>query len=81
MPSQMLIRISPEIKNKFIKLSRVEGKNASQKLRELIEEYVQEHDIAAFADDLWDRIKKKTTSKGKTRKDIEAAIQESRRRR
>lgn len=79
MPSQMLIRISPEIKNRFIKLSRMEGKNASQKLREMIEEYVREHDIASFADDLWSRIGKKTASRGKTRKDIAAAIRESRR--
>jgi len=78
MGTQMIIRIDPDIKNRLSKLARVEGKTTSQKVRELIEDYIKERDIGLYIDDLWDRIGKKLKSKGVKPKDITMAIRESR---
>jgi predicted DNA-binding protein len=42
---QMTIRIDPEIKRRFSRLVRAEGKTPGQALRELIEDYIKERDI------------------------------------
>ena len=64
MTTQMIIRMDPEIKDRFNKLARVEGKTTSQMVRELIEDYIKERDIGTYVDDLWDRIGGKLKSKG-----------------
>ena len=78
MTSQMIIRIDPEIKNRFNKLARVEGKTTSQMVRELIENYITERDIGTYIDDLWDRIGGKLKSKGVGQRDVDRAIKEAR---
>jgi predicted DNA-binding protein len=78
MTSQMIIRIDPEIKNRFNKLVRVEGKTTSQMVRELIENYITERDIGTYIDDLWDRIGGKLKSKGVGQRDVDRAIKEAR---
>lgn len=80
MTVQMIIRINPEIKKKLTKLSRLEGKSTSQIVREIIEEYINEHDIAQYIDDLWNRINEKFRVKGVKRTDIVRAIKEARKR-
>ncbi|NWF93281.1 MAG: ribbon-helix-helix protein, CopG family [Syntrophaceae bacterium] len=81
MTTQMIVRIDPEVKDRFNKLARVEGKTTSQVVRELIEEYIKERDIGTYIDDLWERIGGKLKSKGVGQRDIERAIKEVRRRR
>lgn len=78
MTTQMIVRIDSEVKERFNKLVRVEGKNSSQMVRELIEGYIKERDIGAYVDDLWGRIGGKLKSKGVKQKDISRAIKESR---
>ncbi len=79
MTTQMIIRIDSEMKSRFNKLARVEGKTTSQMVRELIEDYIREKDIGTYIDDLWDRIGGKLRSKGIKQGDIRRAIKESRR--
>jgi len=78
MSTQMIIRIDPEIKSKLNKLARIEGKTTSQKIRELIEEHIKNHDITGYIDDLWDRIGGKLKKKGIKLEDIDDIIREAR---
>jgi len=70
--TQIIIRIAPEVKDRFSKLARMEGKTAmhSQIVRELIEDYIKEWNIGIFIDDLWSRIGGKLRSKGVKQRDI-----------
>ncbi len=71
MSIRMIIRIEPEKKEKLTRLARLEGKTTSQKVRELVENYIQERDIGAYIDDLWDRTGAKLTDGGVTTSDIQ----------
>ena len=81
MSNQMIIRIEPEIKDRLTRLARIEGRTTSQKVRELIEEYIKERDIGSYIDDLWDRIGVKLKTKGAKPADINKAIKEVRKKR
>lgn len=59
MDTQMIIRLDEELKNKFAKIVRLEGKSQSVKTRELIREYVEKNDMEGYVEELWDRIGKK----------------------
>ena len=78
MEKQMVIRIDKQIKDKFSKITRIEGKTASEKIRELVNAYIAENDLSSVVDDLWDRISKKIKKKGLKESDIEPAIKEAR---
>jgi predicted DNA-binding protein len=78
MTTQMMIRIDPELKEKLNRLARQQGKTTSFMVRELIEEYVKEHDIGAYIDDLWERTGAKLKSKGAKRADIDGAVRKAR---
>ena len=78
MTTQMIVRINPELKSKVYKLAKSEGKNVSEVVRELLEEYVRDRDIGTYIDDLWGRIGGKLEKSGYGPKDIERAIQEVR---
>ncbi|MEK6531337.1 MAG: ribbon-helix-helix protein, CopG family [Deltaproteobacteria bacterium] len=78
MPAQMIIRMNPELKDKLNKLARTEGKTTSQMVRGLIEDYIKEHDISSYIDNLWGRVGKKLTSKGVTSAGISMAIKDVR---
>ena len=79
MATQLIIRIDSEMKNRLNRLAGVEGKTTSQMGRELVGGHIREKDIATYIDDLWDRIGGKLRSKGIAQRDINRAIQESRR--
>lgn len=78
MTTQMIIRMDPKLKEKLNKLARTEGKTTSQMVRDLIENYIEEHDIGSYIDNLWDRIGKKLESNGITPADIDKAIKDVR---
>jgi predicted DNA-binding protein len=78
MTTQMIIRIESEKKNRLSKLARIEGKTTSQKLREIIDSYIQERDISVYVDDLWNRVGKKLAAKGVQQSDINKAIKQVR---
>jgi len=52
----------------------LKGKTTSQKVRELIGQYIQEHDISSYIDNLWDRIGQKLWAKGITLDRIQEEI-------
>lgn len=78
MTTQMIIRIKPELKSKVNSLAKAEGKNVSEVVRELLEDYVRDRDVGSYIDDLWDRIGGKLKSRGHTAKDIRRVIREVR---
>lgn len=47
-------------------------------VRELIEDYIKEHDINSYIDNLWDRVGKKLLNKGVTLVGIDKAIENAR---
>lgn len=78
MATQMIVRINPELKNKVNSLAKAEGKNVSEVVRELLEDYVRDRDIGAYIDNLWERIGGKFKSHGHSPKDIQRVIREVR---
>jgi predicted DNA-binding protein len=78
MTTQMIVRIDPELKNKVNNLAKAEGKNVSEVVRELLEEYVKNRDIGLYIDDLWQRIGDKLKSRKVGPQKIQRAIQEVR---
>ncbi|MEK7842184.1 MAG: ribbon-helix-helix protein, CopG family [Deltaproteobacteria bacterium] len=80
MQAQMIVRIDAELKNRLGRLAKSTGTTTSQMLRELIEDYVKEHDIGAYIDGLWDRVGSKLKAKGVTQEKIDKAIKEVRKR-
>lgn len=79
MPTQMIVRVDTALKERLSRLARTEGKSTSRIVRELIEDYVSEHDIAPYIDGLWDRVGAKLRSKGVTPASVDKAIREARR--
>ena len=59
MTKQMILRIDETLKERVDRLAKAEGKNTSALVRELLAEYVADHDPAAYVDDLWARIGKR----------------------
>ncbi len=78
MANQMIVRIDPELKEKVNSLARAEGKNISEVVRELLENYVKNRDISTYVDDLWDRIGGKLASNGIVADDVQRVIEEVR---
>jgi predicted DNA-binding protein len=74
MGSQLIIRIDDEKKEKFYRLARMEGKTASEKIREMVEGYIERSDIGPVIDSLWERIGQKIRAKGFTEADIDKTI-------
>jgi len=78
MTRQMVIRIDDETRERFQRVSRMEGKTASEKMRELIENYVRKADLSQLVDDLWDRIGAKADKQGVKPGDVDRIIRETR---
>lgn len=78
MATQMMVRINSDLKNKVNNLAKAEGKNVSEVVRELLENYVRDRDISFYIDDLWERIGGKLKSRGYTLNDIHRVIREVR---
>ncbi len=78
MTTQMIVRIDPELKTKVNNLAKAEGKNVSEVVRELLEDYVRNRDIGSYIDDLWHRIGAKLTSRRTKPENIQRVIQQVR---
>jgi predicted DNA-binding protein len=78
MDKQMVIRIDEETKERFQRVSRMEGKTASEKMRELIECYIRKADLSQVVDDLWERIGTKARKSGVSEDDVDRIIRETR---
>jgi hypothetical protein len=81
MSSQLIIRIDKELKNKVSRFALAEGKNASQVVREMLEQYVSDRDISGHIDGLWNRIGRTLNEKGINQQDVDTAIRNVRKNR
>jgi metal-responsive CopG/Arc/MetJ family transcriptional regulator len=81
MSSQLIIRIDKELKNKVSRFALAEGKNASQVVREMLEQYVSDRDISGHIDGLWNRIGRTLNEKGIHQQDVDTAIRNVRKNR
>ena len=78
MGDQLVIRIDRKTKEKFYELARMEGKSASEKVREMVETYIRTMDIGPVVDSLWERIGTKMKRKGVGDGDVGKAIRDVR---
>lgn len=78
MDGQMIVRIDEEKKEKFYRLVRLEGKSASEKIREMVEDYIVKTDISPVIDNLWERIGLKIRRRGFKEGDVEEVIKKVR---
>lgn len=78
MSTNLIVRIEETTKKRFSRLVRIEGKSASEKVRELIDGYIKKADIGVVVDDLWDRVGTKMRQKGVRERDVAQAIREVR---
>ena len=76
----MIVRISPELKDKVSVLARAEGKSASKVVRDLLEDYVRDRDFSQYIDGLWSRIGQQLKTKEVNQNQIESAIRDIRKR-
>ncbi len=79
MGSQVLIRVDKELKDKFQQMSRREQKSVNEKVRELMEEYVKEHDMETAMRSLWDEIGQSLRKKGYRASDVGKMVKKVRR--
>ena len=56
----------------------MEGKSASEKVREMVETYIRTMDIGPVVDDLWERIGSKMKEKGIAESDVGKAVRDVR---
>ena len=78
MTTQMIVRVDSELKAKVNSFAKIEGKNVSEVVRELMEAYVKDRDIEAYVDQLWARTGRKLAAKGFGSGDVERVIREAR---
>lgn len=78
MNSQILVRVDKDTKEKFQKLSRFEHKSVNEKLRELMKEYVEEHNIESTMKGLWSEIGGALKKKGYKVSDVAKTIKKVR---
>ena len=78
MTTQVIVRIDPELKDKASDLAKAEGKNISEIVRELLEDYVRNRNISEYIDGLWKRIGITMKKQGNTLSDIDSIISQVR---
>lgn len=78
MTTQMIIRLEKPLKNSLCACAAREGKNASQVLRELMENYIKDRDMSFHIDELWKRVGAGLKKRRKTVADVTVAIAKSR---
>jgi hypothetical protein len=74
----MVVRIDEDTKKRFLRTARMEGKSASEKIREMVEDYLSQNDMATVVDQLWERIGSRLRLEKVTDEDIDKAIRDFR---
>jgi len=78
MATQILIRVDEDLKRKVQKLARAEQKSVTQKIREILYQYVEEHDIERSLKSLWKEIGEEIKKAGYKPSDVNRIIKEVR---
>ena len=74
MGSQIIVKVDNKTKEKFYRLVRMEGRTASDKVREMVEDFIKKSDVESIVDDLWQRIGTKMKGKGFREKDVQKMV-------
>ena len=77
----ILINIDEKLKAKFDRTAKMEGKTRSEKVRELMSEYVAQRDIGNWIDGIWKDIGTKLKKAGYKQQDVEGMVKKARKRR
>jgi predicted transcriptional regulator len=77
--SQSIVRVEPELKDRVSRLARAEGKTASEVVRELLTQYVQERAPGVQIDRLWARIRAQLPPEAEDPADVQEIIRQVRR--
>lgn len=78
MSEQLIVRLEPSLKAQAARLAQAEGRNLSAVVRELLARYVQDRDMSAHVEDLWDRAGNAMRQAGSGPEDVERVIREVR---
>jgi len=74
----LLIRVDEEIKRKVQQLARAEQKSVTQKIREILYQYVEDHDIEKSLKSLWKEIGEEMKKAGYKPSDVDRIVREAR---
>jgi len=74
MTTQMIIRIDDALKQRATAAAKSEGKNVSEVVREMLEEYVVNRDLAGVIDDIWSRAGNSIRQAGFKASDVDGII-------
>lgn len=78
MGGQMILRIDPNLKEKFRRCALREGKTMTEKTLEMIEAYLRERDLSSTVNQVWKTIGEDLRRRGYRRKDVKRKIGEVR---
>ncbi len=79
MKGQLIVRIEEDLKRRLKILSRREGQSMSEKVIELVEDYVSQNDFPRLVDRVWERIGNDLRGKGYGPENVGEVIKEARR--
>ncbi len=78
MSTSLIVRMDKEKKERFDRIARRRGKSSSEVIRELVDGYIERHDMRGYLKTLWDDIGADLKEKGYTVKDVDRVIKEVR---
>lgn len=73
-----MIRLDPKTKAALQKIAKNEGRSVSDVMRQLVQDYIKDKDMAAYIDDVWSRMGSKMKQSKVDEKKIREAIKEVR---
>ena len=78
MTTQMIIRIDEALKKRATAAAKAEGRNISEVVREMLEEYVVNRDLGGVIDDIWGRAENRIRKAGFSASDVNGVIRKVR---
>ncbi len=78
MSTSLIVRMDKEKKERFDRMARRRGKSSSEVIRELVDGYIERHDMRGYLAPIWDEISADFKKRNITQKDINEAIKEVR---
>jgi predicted DNA-binding protein len=78
MTKSLIVRMDEEKKVRLDRLARRRGKTSSQVIRELVDNYIERHDMRGYLGKLMEEMGEDMKRKGITQRDINKAIKEVR---
>ena len=79
MKEQLIVRIEENLKKRLKIVSRREGQSMSEKVIELVEDYVSQNDFPHLVDRVWEKISDDLRGRGFRPENVGEVIEEARR--